>query len=309
MKSSQTRCLLYTITFFLNREGLQGKNTMLTCTFLLSLLMFQRISIAAMNEPFPMGYSMLNFGTILQKNSISGRQSWIPAGFAEDTILFSLSSAYTNFYSAMDNLRDKDFHQFALGFLLNIKKIDVKGCGIFFNALGIYQENKGFLSVGTSIIPYVKFSIEVEFYHIGLTRNNKASENLFTGGLSFWLPLKYISLSLSSKNIYFTDASQYGFKQPFSLSLGLHTNSHRFGAQGILMTIKPKTDGKISMYIGEELLIHPNVAINFAVSCKPLMLSFGISFALRDHGVYSSFVHHPVLGWSQGIGMEYVRSY
>jgi hypothetical protein len=278
-------------------------------TFLLFQLIFSLIINAAQNEPFPAGYSMLNFGTIIQENSISGRQSWIPASFAEDTILFSLSSAYTNFYSAMDNLRDKDFHQVVLGFWININKIDVKGSGTLFNALGIYRENKGFLSAGTSIIPFLKFSLEFELYTIGLTRNNNESVNLSAGGLSLWIPLKFIPVSISLKNIYFTDESQPGLKQPFSISLGLHTISHRFGSQGVLITCKPKADGKINLYIGEELFIHPKVSINFAVSTKPLMISFGIYFTLNGNGFYSSFVHHPVLGWSQGLGMEYVKSH
>ena len=289
-------------------ENLQNKkNTTLVCSFVLFQLIFPCFLNAARNEPFPMGYSMLNFGTILQENSISGRQSWIPASFAEDTFLFSLSSAYTNFYSAMDNLKDKDFHQVVLGFWTNLNKIGVKGSGIFFNALGIYKENKAFLSIGTSLIPFMKFSIEIEFHNIGLTRNKNESEKLLTGGLSFWIPLKFVSLSVSGKNIYFSDELKSGFKQPLSLSSGLHTISHRFGSQGILITYKPKTDRKINMFIGEELFIHPNIAINFAFSTRPLMVSFGILFTIKDNGFYSSFVHHPVLGWSQGIGMEYIK--
>ena len=96
---------------------------------------------AALNDPFPTGYSQLNFGTILQSGCISGRQPWIPACFTYDTtIRFSLSSAYVNYYDAMDNLSSSDFRQAAVGFLLPFKGIHFKGAGIFFNALGIYGE-------------------------------------------------------------------------------------------------------------------------------------------------------------------------
>ncbi len=263
-------------------------------------------SHAALNDPFPMGYSMLNFGTILQGNRMSGRQPWVPACFAKDTVLLSLSSAYVNFYDAMDNLTSNDFRQVAIGFWLNIKKVGIKGSGTFFNALGVYEEQKGFLSIGTSIGPYVNISVELEAYRAGLTNFSDEFETLVSTGISLWVPWSFASASLSCENITLEDATFPGFKQPFTLSFGIHTMPHRFGSQGVLIILDPKNSTDLRLCIGEEFFIHKTVALNAAVSSKPLMVSFGITFNMPVYGVYSGFVHHPVLGWSQGVGMEYV---
>lgn len=264
-------------------------------------------SNAALNDPFPMGYSMVNFGTILQGNRISGRQSWLPACFAKDTVLFSLSSAYVNYYDAMDNLEDKDFRQAAIGFWLNLKKAGIKGSGTFFNALGIYCEQKGFLSISTSIIPHINISAELEAYRAGLINDKEESETVASTGISLWIPWSFASASLSCRNINIKDAAHPGFKQPITLSFGIHTMPHRFGSQGVIIIVEPENKTDIRLFIGEEYFIHRTVALSAAVSSKPLMVSFGITFSLPIYGLYTSFVHHPMLGWSQGIGMEYVK--
>ncbi len=264
-------------------------------------------SYSAINDPFPMGYSMVNFGTILQGNRTSGRQPWIPACFAKDSALFSLSSAYVNYYAAMDNLEDKDFRQAAIGFWLNLKKLSIKSSGTFFNALGIYEEQKGFLSIGTSITGFVNISAELEAYRAGLIDNKEESETVVSTGISLWVPWSFASASLSCKNITIENAAHPGFRQPFSISLGIHTMPHRFGSQGVVIIIEPENKTDIRLCIGEEFFIHKTVAISGAVSSKPLMVSFGVTFALPSFGVNSAFVFHPVLGWSQGVGMEYVK--
>ena len=264
-------------------------------------------SQAAINDPFPMGYSMLNFGTIIQGNRISGRQPWIPACFAQDTSFFSLSSAYVNFYDAMDNLQEEDFRQAAVGFWLNLKRVGIKGSGTFFNALGIYEEQKGFLSIGTSITKFINISAELEAYRAGLKDNKEESETLVSTGFSLWVPWSFASASLSLRNITVENASQAGFRQPFSISLGMHSMPHRFGSQGVLIIIEPEDKTDIRLCIGQELFIHKTVGLNVAVSSKPLMASFGVTFNFPSFGVCPAFVYHPVLGWSQGVGMEYVK--
>lgn len=264
--------------------------------------------IAALNDPFPMGYSMLNFGTIIHGSDLSGRQPWLPACFAKDSSLFSLSSAYVNYYAAMDNLQDQDFRQAVIGFRINAKRVGIKGAGTFFNALGIYEEQKGFLSVGTSIGRFIHLSAELEAFRAGLVEDKDESETLVSMGLSLWIPWSFASASFSCKNITLENASQPGFKQPVSLTFGIHTMPHRFGAQGVVITLEPENTTDIQLCIGQEFYIHKMVALNAAISSKPLMVSLGISFTLPMCGVYTGFVHHPILGWSQGVGMEYVKN-
>ncbi len=277
------------------------------CLFPVVILLTIQSGNGALNDPFPMGYSMLNFGTVLQGTGISGRQPWLPACFAKDSALFSLSSAYINYYDAMDNLTEQDFRQAAVGFWIKAERISIKVSGTFFNALGIYEEQKGFLSAGTVIGRYIHISTELEAYRVGLIADKNESETLAALGVSLRVPWSFASATLTCKNITVENASQPGFRQPFSLSLGIHTMPHRFGAQGVVITVEPEYHNDIQLCIGQEFYIHNMVGLNFALSSKPLMVSFGISFSLPMYGVYTGFVHHPVLGWSQGVGMEYVK--
>jgi hypothetical protein len=281
----------------------------ITIITIITLLVFSipAVLTAATNEPFPAGYSMANFGTILHGNRISGRQPWTPACFAKDTAKFSLSSSYINYYDAMDNLESSDFRQASLGGWINLKKVSIKGSGIFFNALGIYYEHKGYLSIGTSVIPYVNVSVELEAIKAGLVDDHDEYETLVSTGLSAWVPWSFASASFTCRNITVEDAAHPGFRQPVALCFGIHTMPHRLGSQGILLTLEPESKTEIRLCIGEEFYVHRTIGLCFAVSTKPLMVSFGIKFGLPTYGVYTAFVNHPVLGWSQGIGMEYIK--
>lgn len=261
---------------------------------------------AAIHDPFPLGYSMIHFGTIIQADNISGKQPWIPSCFANDTTLFSIASHFINYYDPMDNLENDDFRQFALGFWLNFRYVGIKGAGVFFHALKIYEEQKGYLSLSTDVIPYVTISVEFEAFRAGLSEYKNESETLLTTGFSLWIPWSFAATSLTCKNIPLEDASHEGFRQEVSFSLGIHTKPHRFGAQGVLINYGPETKD-LRLFIGEEIKIHQNIALGAGISVRPIMISFGFTFNLTTYNIFAALVHHPVLGWSRGIGMAYSK--
>lgn len=262
----------------------------------------------ALNDPFPMGYSMLNFGAIIQSNSIAGRQPWIPASQSFDTtIRFSIASSYVNYYDAMDNLSSSDFRQAAVGFYLPLKRVTIKGAGIFFNALGLYEERMGQLSFAALLCRRLQIGAEMNASRASLYHNSRESETLMNAGFSLRIPWHYVSATLGCKNITVEDASQPGFDPPLTVTLGLHTIAHRLGAQGITLSLQPQDSLVFSFCIGEEFFIHKNIAITAGLCSKPLMVGFGFSIDMPAGGVYTGMVYHPALGWSQGIGMEYVK--
>jgi hypothetical protein len=262
---------------------------------------------AAHNDPFPDGFSMLTFGAIIQGDRISGRQPWIPACFARDSAVFCLASSYINYYDAMDNLRGADFRKATLGLRLNLGRVGVKAAAAFFNALGIYEEHRGFLSVAMRACPFLQISAELDGRRAGLIGDRDESETTVYCGLSCWIPWSFASFSLSCGNILIENSSQPGFTQPLSLRFGLHTMPHRLGAFGVLITAIPEERFAMNLSTGYEIRIHKLIACDAGVSFKPLMVSLGLVLSLPRAGVYTGFVHHPVLGWSQGVGMEYVR--
>jgi hypothetical protein len=265
------------------------------------------ISTGALDDPFPMGHAMLNMGTIIKGNEISAREPWLSAGFVKDSMLFWMSAAFVNYYAAMDNLSEKDFRQAALGLGFNRKWLCVKGSAVLFNALGIYYEWKGFFSFGISAIPHCNISLDMEGYRVGLYTAEQDHQSMVCGGISLWSQWKYAAASLGFKNIPLMDATIAGVRNPFTISFGMHTMPHRFGSQGVMLTMIPSTRTLYRFSIGEEMMLFRTVSISVAVAAEPLMISLGICFSLPRYTAYSGLVYHPLLGWSQGLGMEVVR--
>jgi hypothetical protein len=271
------------------------------------LLLSAQAVFAALHDPFPIGYSMENFGTILWENSISGRQPWFAAAFLRDTAHFGISAAGVYYYDPMDNMTDNSIRQAAIGAWFVYKKIGIKAAYQHFSALDIYREQKGFLSVGTSAIPYVSISAELEGFRAGLANDNDERENIACGGITLWAPWSFASASLSCSHILLKDAHRPGFAPPLAIVAGIHTAPHRFGAQGVKVEIEPGKHTRIRFYAGEEYWLYDMLGLSLALSTNPLMVSFGVTLDIKSYAAFASFVHHPVLGWSKGAGMEYVH--
>jgi hypothetical protein len=261
---------------------------------------------AALHDPFPIGASMSTLGTILWSNGITGRQPWIPAAFCADSSRWGLASTFTDYYDMMDNLPGAHFRQSAVGGWFALKKMTLKMAYIHFNALNIYYEQKGFCSIGAAVIPHVNLSVELEGFQSGLRRREER-ERLVSAGAAVWVPWSFASVSLSCRNILIKNASQEGFAAPFTIAAGIHTAPHRFGAQGVLFEIVPQAQTMIRFHLGMEYWLHHTCAIHASFASQPQMLGFGMLFRLPTSGLYAGLVHHPVLGWSKGVGMEYSR--
>jgi len=259
----------------------------------------------ALNDPFPLGYSMQNFSTIMWENGISGRQPWIAAAFCRDTVIFGVSATAIDYYDPMDNLEGSSIRQAAFGAWYIYKKLVVKAAYQHFNALDIYREQKGFLSLGTWAVPYVSISAELAGYRAGLIHDDNERENIALGGITVWVPWSFASASVACSNILLKDARRPGFAPPFLLHAGIYTAPHRFGAQGVKVEIEPGTYTQIRFFAGEEYWIKNIFGLSIALSTNPLMVSFGATINIKSYSAYASFVHHPVLGWSKGAGAEY----
>jgi len=260
---------------------------------------------AALNDPFPMGYSMANFGAIMWQNGMSGRQPWTPAAFLRDSASWGLSAAGVDYFDDMDNLEGRDLRQAAAGGWFAVRKVAVKAAYIHFNALDIYREQEGFLSAATSVVAHVSLGAQLSAIRVGLVQNRDEREHVALGGATVWVPFSFASASFSCRNILLKDAHRPGFAPPLTLEAGLYTAPHRFGAQGVVVSVEPGDNIEIRFRAAEEYRIHDILGIGVALSTNPIMVSFGVSVCLRSYGVYTSLVHHPVLGWSKGIGAEY----
>jgi hypothetical protein len=263
-------------------------------------------SLAAVNDPFPIGYSMSTFGTILCANSLAGRQPWTPAAFMADSNRWGLGSAFVDYYAEMDNLPGEHFRQSAIGGWFSARKITVKSAYFYFNALNVYFEQKGFLSVGTACIPHVNLSAELEGSQAGLRRSLDERESMAAAGISLWIPWSFASVSLRCEHLSLKKAYADGFARPPTISVGLHSAANRYGNQGVLFEIIPGAQTRIRFQLGMEYWIHAVCGLNASLCTEPRMFAVGAVFRLPASGFYAGLVHHPALGWSKGLGMEYV---
>ncbi|MBD3394592.1 MAG: hypothetical protein GF418_03110 [Chitinivibrionales bacterium] len=249
---------------------------------------------------------MTSFGTIIWDNGMSGRQPWIPAAFLKDSAGFGLAAAGVDYYDDMDNLEEHDIRQAVGGTWVSVRQFMLKAAYTHFNALDIYREQKGFLSIGTTIIPFISVSAELSGCRVGLVDDSREREHIALAGATAWVPWSFASLSLSCKNVILRNARRPGFAPPLALAAGVHTAPHRFGAQGVRIEIEPGTHTRIRFHAGEEYWIHGILGLGIGLATNPLMVGFGVTVSFARYGLHASLVHHPVLGWSKGMGAEFV---
>jgi hypothetical protein len=273
------------------------------CPF--AVLIFITACLSALNDPFPMGYSMGNFGTMMRPDGISGRQPWTPAAQLRGVEGFGLSAAGVDYYDDMDNFTNNNIRQASIGGWVAIRTITVKTAYTHFNALEIYREQQGFLSVGSSVIPFISTSAEISGYSAGLIRDRNERQTVALFGATVMAPWNFASASIGIANILMKDAHRPGFAPPAAISIGIHSAPHRFGAQGITITVEPEDQIRIRFRAGEEYWIGKTVGLGAAVSTNPLMIGFSVTAAVKHFAAFCSLVHHPILGWSKGIGTDY----
>jgi hypothetical protein len=273
------------------------------CIFIIFFPIVQ--CIAALNDPFPMGYAMGNFGAILWPGGLPARQPTAPAAALRGENCFGFSASATDYFDDMDNMADKDIRQACAGLWINRKFVSVKVAYLHFNALGIYREQEVFVSAGWSRIPFVSVSIEGAGYIASLLSGRNEHQNSASAGASFLFPRKYASLSFSFKDVPVKPAGCAGFAPPFAMAAGIHTMPHRFGAQGISVAVEPKPDLCIRFRAAQEFWIDNRIGIGAAVSANPLMIGLGVTARWDRFAAFGALVHHPVLGWSKGAGTEW----
>jgi hypothetical protein len=262
---------------------------------------------AALNDPFPPGYAMESFGTIVTAGGVAGRQPWEPACLLLDSARFGLAACGVDYFDDMDTFTQREIRQGAAGgWLRPAPFLSIKIAYTHFGALDMYFEQKGFLSAATPAIPFVHLSVELSGYRAGLVSDRGEREALATAGVSLWVPWSFASVFLSCRDVVLEDAGKPGFAPPTTIVVGLHTAAHRFGAHGVRLLIEPGEETRFGLYVGQELRLHPTLALAAGFAAEPLMFSLGLTFVLPVFSAQTALVHHPVLGWSRGLGLEYI---
>lgn len=259
----------------------------------------------ASREPFPIGYSMANAGAIVQQQGISGREAFTPACFYADSFRYGVSCAGIDYFDPMDNMETSHMAQAAIGGMYSLKGFTAKAYGSHFDALGVYFEQEGQVSIGTSKIPFVNPSVEVCGYRAGLYQGTDPAQTRADMGITTLVPFRYAAISLSCCHIPIKNAAIMGYDAPLTLRAGVHTTANALGSQGILCEAASDGLWRFRVSIGEEYWVLGKVAVSAGFVTDPVIVSFGVTVAWKGAGVSAGFTDHSVLGWSKGLAIDW----
>jgi len=248
---------------------------------------------------------MATFGTVVWGDGLTGRQPWRAAAELGDTLRFGVSVAGIDYYDDMDNFEEREIRHAIGGGWYHSRYVTVKAAYEHFSALGLYFEQIGRLSVGSSALRYVAFSLELQGMRAGLRGYDDERETVVEMGATAWVPLKYVALSLAVEHITLEDAASAGFKADPAVRLGVHTRRHRWGALGAVAEVVAGDERLVRFAVGEEFWVHPMVGLGAGLCTEPLTVGFGATVVWRRYGTNVSFAHHPALGWSKGFEVDW----
>jgi hypothetical protein len=279
--------------------------------FLLLLLCIIPAS-GASREPFSIGYGMATNGAILQPDGIPGREPFTSACFYNDSLRFGVTVAGVDYYDPMDNMSSSHIGQAALGGFFAprrgaLKGFVLKGAYLQFDAMRVYYEQQGMLSIGCSRVPFVKPSLELAGFRAGLYHANDPSpQTRLEMGASAMVPFRVAAISLNVNHIPLKKANILGYDDPLVVRIGLHSGKNSLGGQGILMELEQDEVWRFRIVIGEEYWLMKNLAASLALTTNPVIINFGVTCAFDgSSSITAAFVDHPVLGWSKGLAASW----
>ncbi len=281
------------------------KNT--ACLSLVAVCLAHAVLHAAANDPFAVGYSMGNGGAVIQASGPSGRQPWNPACFYADTLRLGASVCGIDYYDAMDNLKSSRIVRANAGAWYARNRFVLKASYSHLNALDLYYEQQGFVSLGIKAFRALSASVELTANRAGFSVSGSENEKFMTGGVSLFVSGGSTALSVSCKSLPLKRASSEGFEPPITLDVGLHTTVHQFGAQGVVCSMTKESDYAFRFSIGESYFLSDHCALSGALSTNPFILHVGLSFSDARGGASIAFVNHPALGWSKGLTLDYAH--
>jgi hypothetical protein len=275
-------------------------------TLFITILTLATSSFAGMMDPFPPGFSMGTQGAVINGSGATGRDPLTSASACNDTSGFGLSLCGISYYGSMGGIAGSDAITQAFGGGWYAMKHFVGKAAIAeLNALDVYYEQTGSISLGTDYVPFMRISVEATGYRNGVRTPGSSAHTVAETGLSAWVPWSWAAFSFQIEHIVIDRSDIDGGDPQRALQCGIHTVGNRFGGQGAIITITPGVPSPVCFTIGEEYRIADRVAFNAAFSNNPVFISCGISLQLSRSDFSVALVNHARLGWSQGFAAGY----
>jgi hypothetical protein len=271
-----------------------------------AILLFSSVAInptlrAAIQDPFPPGFSMNTLDAVIDTKGPTGRQPWLAAAFCSDPGPFGAAFAATSYYNSVN---DPDMYRATLGAWYQYHGFVAKTAFSHFSALDVYFEESGFLSIGSRHLKFCTLSAELTATRMRCS-GAPLSYTLAEAGLSAWVPWSWAGISLRLEHLPLKQSRVDGGESPLTVRTGIHTIYNRFGSQGALISVTPYDPRPVCFTLGEAYQITPSIAFDCAIANNPVLIGFGVSVMLRQSGMAVGLANHPKLGWSQGVAAEY----
>lgn len=271
------------------------------------MLLLVNLVQGQLQQPFGSGYTMANLGALMWPQGVSAHQPWKPAAFCSDTLRMGVACAGTDYFDAMDNLGDKSMLHATLGGWYEGELFALRGSWSYLSVLELYVEQSGFLSVGSWLLRYCGVSVELSGHSAQLRGGGYAPRRVGEIGAALWVPLHLAGLSVRVDRVKICEPSAQGFGAPPRLAFGIHTRPHRYGAQGVLITLSQPPAPRLCCTLAQEYWLWPQLGLSVGIQTNPLMVGMGVVVARQRGSGVVSLVHHPLLGWSRGFMAEVHR--
>ncbi len=259
---------------------------------------------AQVSDPFEAGYSMGNFGAIVQTDGPGGRQPWVPAAYHRDTLLWGVSFAALSFYGRIDNLNGPRPHRTKFGGWISVDRLTVKTAMSFFTVHKLYSEHNATVSVGYELGRF-NGSAEFENHRYGIKKPRDV-RSVSVAGVSMGVVTTHVFVTFSVSPLLLHSNDDF-YQNDVTFRSAIHTVPNQFGSQGVVLEITPQKQRPVRLIVGEEYRFTPGFGVNLAVAGNPTLVSFGVVFEPGAVNVSAGMVNHTSLGWSKGVALDYVQ--
>jgi len=271
-----------------------------TMVVLILALMIPLISNAAARDPFPLGYSMMSQGALVETEGVSARQPWTPAAHYRDSLHRGVSAALISYHGGGSAA------QYAVGGFGQFGPVTCKGALALLNVMGLYYEQTAAFSAG-SRWRFLSYSLEASNYRTGLTVSYADRRSMTSAGATLYAVSRIVSAGVTAEGLTLLSSGLRDADPSPIISLHICTIRNRYGSQGAMIKFTPNDDAPMRFVFAHEYRIGKMFALSASIASNPTMIGFGLTVDKNPLNAAAAVVNHPQLGWSKGMSVDYAR--
>ena len=277
-----------------------NKTAILFAVWFLVTVLTPVISDAAPRDPFPLGYSMMSQGALVEAEGVSARQPWTPAAHYRDSLRWGASAAVVSYHGGGSAAR------YAAGGFGTFGPVAFKGALTHLDVMGLYFEQTAALSAG-SRWRFLSYSLEATNYRSGLTFSSADRRSATSAGAALLAVSRVVSAGATVEGLTLLSGGARDADPSPVISLRVCTVRNKYGSQGAMVTFTPNDDAPIRFVIAQEYRIGNMFALSASIASNPTMIGFGLTVDKKPASATAAAVNHPQLGWSRGMSVDYAR--